>query len=110
MTDMLNTDRRSNPTFFKVHVQNSGIGKTYHVNFNTTPGLDWDTHVRARQGDRVIFTKQETRDPTPHYLALIPTSKTDNIEIEIQYWEHSRKHQSATLEVKIEKWEDGGEL
>ena len=108
VTDMLDTSKRGQPTFFKVNVVESGIGKTYHVILKTTPNMDWDTHVRAREGNRVIFTRQETRDPSPHYLALTPTGRTDNFEIEVQYWEHSRKHQKAQLEVKIEQWDDGG--
>ena len=104
----LKTSRRSEPTFFNVAVPEGGIGKNYVIRLETDNSLDFDTHVRARQGDRVIFSREETRDYTPHTIHIVPSNRTDNIEIEIQYWEHNKQPESATLEVKLVQWDDGG--
>ena len=106
--DVLRTSFRGQATFFKVAVSEGGAGKHYRVELTTDPSMDWDTHIRARQNDRVIFAKQETSDTTPHNIAIVPTTKTDNIEIEIQYWERGRQPNAAYLEVKLEEWDDGG--
>ena len=93
---LLDTASRGDETFFSI--PNPGAG-SWSITFTTNSGQDWDTHLRARRGTTNQSTDSEISDTTPHTLTVTAQNNTDNIQLEIQWWETGGQPTSATLNV-----------
>ena len=93
---LLDTASRGDETFFSI--PNPGAG-SWSITFTTNSAQDWDTHLRARRGTTNQSTDSEISDTTPHTLTVTAQNNTDNIQLEIQWWETGGQPTSATLNV-----------
>ena len=91
---------RPGVTFFRLTGLSPG---EYTFVFATTPGQDFDTHLRAKNAAGTdLDTDSEAVDTTPHTLSVDATDETAYIELEIQDWAAASNPTAATVTVTFE--------